>query len=56
MAVGLNEKMKINIERLNRDIVLFLQVHPITDDMKITHKGVSRLVMLDRYSFKDTEK
>ena len=24
--------------------------------MKITHKGVSRLVMLDRYAFKDTEK
>ena len=35
---------------------LFPQVHPITDDMKITHKGVSRLVMIDRYSFKDTEK
>ena len=24
--------------------------------MHITHKGVSRLVMIDRYSFKDTEK
>src|SRR5690606_22559297 len=24
--------------------------------MKITHKGVSRLVMIDRYAFKDTEK
>src|SRR5690625_3400081 len=24
--------------------------------MHITHKGVSRLVMLDRYAFKDTEK
>src|SRR5699024_10106246 len=31
-------------------------VHPITDDMHITHDGVSRLVMLDRYAFKDTEK
>src|SRR5699024_12644139 len=29
---------------------------PITDDMHITHDGVSRLVMLDRYAFKDTEK
>src|SRR5690625_4401017 len=24
--------------------------------MKLTHEGVSRLVMLDRYAFKDTEK
>jgi ribonucleoside-diphosphate reductase alpha chain len=31
-------------------------VHPVSPDMKITHKGVSRLVMLDRYTFKDTEK
>ena len=29
---------------------------PITDDMKTTFEGVSRLVMLDRYTFKDTEK
>ncbi len=50
------EKWKIDVERLNRDISLFPQVHPITTDMKITHKGVSRLVMLDRYAFKDTEK
>ncbi|KFX35775.1 ribonucleotide-diphosphate reductase subunit alpha [Geobacillus stearothermophilus] len=48
--------MKINIDKLNEDIRLFPQVHPITPDMHITHKGVSRLVMLDRYSFKDTEK
>ena len=34
----------------------FPQVHPITADMKIEHSGVSRLVMIDRYSFKDTEK
>lgn len=46
----------MNIERLNEDIRLFPQVHPITPDMKITHKGVSKLVMLDRYTFKDTEK
>lgn len=46
----------INIEQLNKDIELFPQVHPITKDMKLTHKGVSRLVMIDRYSFKDTEK
>jgi ribonucleoside-diphosphate reductase alpha chain len=56
MTVASSEKMKINIEKLNEDIRLFTQVHPITEDMKITYKGVSRLVMLDRYSFKDTEK
>src|SRR5699024_725697 len=47
---------EINIESLNEDIKKFAQVHPITSDMKITHEGVSRLVMLDRYAFKDTEK
>lgn len=52
----LPQKMNMNIERLNEDIRLFPQVHAITPDMKITHKGVSRLVMLDRYTFKDTEK
>ena len=48
--------MNMDVERLNKDIGLFPQVHPVTPDMKITHKGVSRLVMLDRYTFKDTEK
>ncbi|MBA4535791.1 vitamin B12-dependent ribonucleotide reductase [Bacillus aquiflavi] len=56
MTVALNRNMSINFKRLNKDIGLFPQVHPITEDMKITHKGVSRLVMLDRYTFKDTEK
>ena len=42
--------------QLNKDIAKFPQVHPITEDMHIEHKGVSRLVMIDRYSFKDTEK
>ncbi|MFD1030705.1 vitamin B12-dependent ribonucleotide reductase [Metaplanococcus flavidus] len=46
----------LNPEALNRDIEQFSQVHPITPDMTTTHKGVSRLVMIDRYSFKDTEK
>lgn len=53
------EKEKVNgldVEALNADIQLFPQVHPITSDMEITHKGVSRLVMLDRYAFKDTAK
>ncbi len=56
MSVVFRPKMNIDVERLNEDIRLFPQVHPITPDMKITHKGVSRLVMLDRYTFKDTEK
>lgn len=46
----------ILVDQLNSDIKNFPQVHPITPDMHITHKGVSRLVMIDRYSFKDTEK
>jgi ribonucleoside-diphosphate reductase alpha chain len=56
MTVVLEQKNKVNVERLNQDIGLFPQVHPITQDMVLTHKGVSRLVMLDRYTFKDTEK
>ncbi|WP_188376785.1 vitamin B12-dependent ribonucleotide reductase [Halobacillus andaensis] len=47
---------KIDVERLNADIRQFDQVHEITPDMHVTHSGVSRLVMLDRYAFKDTEK
>ena len=50
------ERNKINVERLNEDIKHFPVVHPITKEMKTTHEGVSRLVMLDRYSFKDTKK
>ena len=56
MSVVLRQKMNIDFERLNEDIRLFPQVHPVTPDMKITHKVVSRLVMLDRYTFKDTAK
>src|SRR5699024_12598165 len=54
IMVDLNDE--IDVEALNKDIHLFPQVHPITKDMKITHEGVSRLVMLERYAFKDTEK
>ncbi|RLL48096.1 vitamin B12-dependent ribonucleotide reductase [Oceanobacillus piezotolerans] len=56
MSIFVNKRDNINIESLNKDIDLFTAVFPITDDMKLTHKGVSRLVMLDRYSFKDTTK
>lgn len=47
---------EINIAQLNQDIKEFEQVHPITPDMFRKQEGVSRLVMLDRYSFKDIEK
>lgn len=56
MPVSLKEKMSVDADKLNKDISLFPQVHPVTEDMHIMHKGVSRLVMLDRYTFKDTEK
>lgn len=56
MSVMLSQGVKVDIEKLNKDIALFPEVHPITPDMKLTHKGVSRLVMLDRYTYKDTEK
>ncbi|MBS4176365.1 ribonucleotide reductase [Bacillus sp. FJAT-49731] len=56
MSVAFTKKLSLNVERLNEDIKLFKPVHPVTADMKITHKGVSRLVMIDRYAFKDTEK
>ncbi|WP_084500507.1 vitamin B12-dependent ribonucleotide reductase [Halalkalibacillus halophilus] len=46
----------LDTKQLNEDIKQFPQVHPITSEMVLTHKGVSRLVMLDRYAFKDTEK
>lgn len=54
--VMIDSNTTILIDQLNKDIEQFPQVHPITPDMHITHKGVSRLVMIDRYSFKDTEK
>lgn len=56
MAMTMSNAMRVNVTRLNEDIAQFAQVHPITEDMHITKKGVSRLVMLDRYTFKDTEK
>ena len=51
-----NQTQVLNKVQLNEHIAKFPQVHPITEDMHIEHKGVSRLVMIDRYSFKDTEK
>lgn len=51
-----NNQPTLDVSKLNRDIAGFPQVHPVTEEMNIRHKGVSRLVMIDRYSFKDTEK
>lgn len=56
MAMNVSSKATLNIKQLNEDIKGFSQVHPITDEMTHTFEGVSRLVMLDRYSFKDTQK
>ena len=56
VTIIVEQKLEIDTKTLNEDINHFPQVHKITEDMKITHDGVSRLVMLDRYAFKDTEK
>ncbi|MFC4738091.1 vitamin B12-dependent ribonucleotide reductase [Bacillus daqingensis] len=47
---------RIDLDQLNKDIEQFPQVFPVTPDMHRQQSGVSRLVMLDRYTFKDTEK
>nr|WP_227004522.1 vitamin B12-dependent ribonucleotide reductase [Jeotgalibaca porci] len=52
----MNSTLKHGYEQLNKDIEQFDAVFPITEDMNITYNGVARLVMLDRYSFKDTKK
>lgn len=41
------------IEQLNEAIALFPEVFPIEKGMKNSRSGVSRMVMLDRYSLKD---
>lgn len=56
MVMTEQAKYEINIDQLNEDIKQFDPVHPIDESMKITHSGVSRMVMIDRYSYKDTTK
>lgn len=56
VMISNHKKPVLNISQLNKDISMFSPVHEITKDMHIKHHGVSRLVMIDRYSFKDTEK
>ncbi|NJP37646.1 vitamin B12-dependent ribonucleotide reductase [Bacillus luteus] len=55
MTTYMSEK-RIDLDQLNKDIEQFPQVFPVTPDMHRQQSGVSRLVMLDRYTFKDTEK
>lgn len=43
-----------NIEKLNKDIEQFDNVHKIEEDMSTDFKGVSKMIMYDRYSYKDT--
>lgn len=50
------QALNIDVDKLNKDIEQFPVVYPITEDMHVTRKGVSRMVMIDRYSFKDTKK
>lgn len=56
MATEISSTLKKGFDSLNQDIEKFEAVFPITEDMHITYDGVARLVMLDRYSFKDTKK
>ncbi|MRJ46959.1 vitamin B12-dependent ribonucleotide reductase [Fundicoccus ignavus] len=56
MATEIPKIIEASKAQLNKDIEQFPQIFPITDDMHITHKGVSRMVMLDRYAFKDSAK
>ena len=41
------------VEQLNEAITYFPEVFPIEKEMKLSRSGVSRMVMLDRYSLKD---
>lgn len=41
------------IEKLNQDIRNYSEVTPIDSQMKLTFEGISRLIMLDRYTYKD---
>lgn len=47
-------KYVIGLNRSNKDFDF--PVFHITEDMNITYEGVSRIVMLDRYSYKDLHK
>ena len=44
-----------NKEKLMKDIEEFEFVFPITDDMHTVRDGVSRMIMLERYAYKDIQ-
>lgn len=46
---------KINLSQLNESIRHFPRIFPVTEDMNMVFSGVSRITMLDRYSFKDVK-
>ena len=48
VIVSKHQEPILDKAQLNADIAKFPQVHPITEDMQIEHKGVSRLVMIDQ--------
>lgn len=56
MAEKITDLLSKQHQQLNEDIKQFEAVFPITADMQTSYEGVSRLVMLDRYAYKDTEK
>lgn len=43
----------IDINKLNQAIQQFPAVYPITAEMQLTFTGISRMIMLDRYAYKD---
>lgn len=53
MVKELITEQKVNISKLNEDIKHFPQVISIAEDMHVVREGVSRMIMLERYAFKD---
>ena len=49
------KKKGIDVDKLNNDIKQFPQVKPLEEGDDTFRNGVGRMVMLDRYAFKDTE-
>lgn len=47
------QAQSLNSESLNQDIRRFSGVFPIEPEMRMSFEGISRLIMLDRYAFKD---
>ena len=57
LNIIIEAELPMNVKKLNNDILQFPMITPINPNMhKITFKGVSRTVMLDRYAFKDVKR